>query len=146
MMKTLAALCAAVLLCCAGLTGLAEGTEEGQTGMKMWIGETCVEVEWENNEAVEALKGLAAGGLTVTMSMYGGFEQVGPLGQSLPNDDERIVTVSGDIVLYAGDQIVVFYGSNTWAYTRLGHIIDKTPEEMRDLLGRGDVIITISAE
>ncbi len=146
MMKTLAALCAVVLLCCAGLTGLAEGTEEEQMGMKMWIGETPVEVEWENNDAVEALKSLAAGGLTVTMSMYGGFEQVGPLGQSLPNDDERTVTVSGDIVLYAGDQIVVFYGSNTWAYTRLGHITDKTPEEMRDLLGRGDVIITISAE
>lgn len=137
-----AALCA-VMLCCACVTGPTERTEEELTGMKMWIGETPVEVEWENNAAVEALRILASDGLTITMTMYGGFEQVGPIGQSLPHDDERTVTSSGDIVLYAGGQMVVFYGSNTWAYTRLGHITDKTPEEMRDLLGHGDVTVTI---
>ena len=115
--------------------------------MVLYINNQKIKVRWEDNASVKALKDLVSKApLTIRMSMYGGFEQVGPLGQSLPNDDERTVTVSGDIVLYAGDQIVVFYGSNTWAYTRLGHIIDKTPEEMRDLLGRGDVIITISAE
>ncbi len=55
-------------------------------------------------------------------------------------------TSSGDIVLYSGSRLVVFHGSNSWAYTRLGHIVDKSPEEMRKLLGQGDVTITISVE
>ena len=97
-------------------------------------------VEWEENESVEALKELCP--LTVKMSMYGGFEQVGSLGESLPRNDEQITTEYGDIVLYSGNQIVVFYGSNTWAYTRLGHI-DMTQEELTDLLGNGDVEITL---
>ena len=90
------------------------------------------------------LKELAAEDLTIEMSMYGGFEQVGSIGQSLPRNDTQTTTASGDIVLYSGDQLVVFYGSNTWAYTRLGKIVDKTPEEMEELLGNGDVTITLS--
>ena len=77
------------------------------------------------------------------MSMYGGFEQVGAIGQNLPRDDSQTTTKAGDIVLYSGNQIVVFYGSNSWAYTRLGHITDKSAQQMADLLGRGDVTITI---
>ena len=77
------------------------------------------------------------------MSMYGGFEQVGSLGQSLPRNDVQTTTSAGDIVLYSGNQIVVFYGSNSWAYTRLGRISDKTAEELTALLGNGDVTITI---
>ncbi len=112
--------------------------------MKMMIGDTPVTVEWEDNESVEALKELAAEGLTLKMSMYGGFEQVGPIGQDIPRNDTQTTTASGDIVLYSGDQLVVFYGSNSWSYTRLGKIVDKTSEEMRELLGNGDVTITLS--
>ncbi len=72
------------------------------------------------------------GPLTIQMSMYGGFEQVGPIGQSLPENDSRTTTQAGDIVLYVGNQIVVFYGSNSWAYTRLGHITDKSTQEMAE--------------
>ena len=61
----------------------------------------------------------------------------------LPSSDVQTSTSSGDIVLYSSNQLVVFYGSNSWAYTRLGHITDKTPEEMRTLLSNGDVTITI---
>ena len=78
------------------------------------------------------------------MSMYGGFEQVGSLGTSLPRNDKQTTTEAGDIVLYSGNQIVVFYGSNSWTYTRLGRITDKTAAEMADLLGKGNVTITIS--
>ena len=84
--------------------------------------------------------------LTIQMSMYGGFEQVGPIGRRLPSQDRQTTTSAGDIVLYSSSQMVVFYGSNSWAYTRLGHIVDKTPVDLRELLGQGDVIITISAE
>jgi hypothetical protein len=77
------------------------------------------------------------------MSMYGGFEQVGSIGQRLPSSDSQTTTQAGDIVLYSGDQIVVFYGSNSWAYTRLGRIVGKSVSEMTELLGNGDVKISI---
>ena len=121
-------------------------TKEVQTQMKMRIGDTPVKVTWENNESVEALKELARNGLTIRMSMYGGFEQVGSIGQRLPSHDVQTNTSSGDIVLYSSSQLVVFYGSNSWAYTRLGRITDQSSEEMRELLSRGDVTITISVE
>ena len=80
------------------------------------------------------------------MSMYGGFEQVGSVGTALPQDDVQTTTSAGDIDLYAGDQMVVFYGSNTWAYTRLGHISDKTAEELTALLSNDSVTITLIYE
>ena len=145
-MKKLAALLCALMLCLAGLAASAENTtvQEGDNDMQMMIGETPVTVAWEDNASVEALKTLAVEGLTIEMSMYGGFEQVGAIGQSLPRDDRQTTTTSGDIVLYSGNQLVVFYGSNSWAYTRLGHITDQTPAQMKALLGSGDVTITLS--
>ena len=119
----------------------------GDSTMIMKIGDTKVNVEWEDNQAVEALRDMAKDGdITIQMSMYGGFEQVGSIGQSLPRDDKQTTTSSGDIVLYSGNQMVVFYGSNSWSYTRLGHISDKDEAEMADLLSQGDVTITISTE
>ena len=125
------------------LIELDESEEEKEPMMQMKINDTPVTVAWENNESVSALKELAMDGLTIQMSMYGGFEQVGPIGQRLPSSDVQTSTSSGDIVLYSSNQLVVFYGSNSWAYTRLGHITDNTPEEMRTLLSNGDVTITI---
>ncbi len=111
------------------------------------IGDTKVNVDWEDNQAVEALRNMARDGdVTIQMSMYGGFEQVGSIGQNLPRDDKQTTTSSGDVVLYSGNQMVVFYGSNSWSYTRLGHISDKNEEDMNDLLSNGDVTITISIE
>jgi hypothetical protein len=80
------------------------------------------------------------------MSMYGGFEQVGSIGQDLPSADGQMTTQAGDVVLYSANQIVVFYGSNSWAYTRLGHIVDKSDQELAELLGSGDVSITINVK
>ena len=121
--------------------------EDAEMIMQMKIGDTAVKTAWEENESVEALKALCADEpLVVEMSMYGGFEQVGSIGTGLPRNDAQTTTEAGDIVLYSGDQIVVFYGSNSWAYTRLGHITDRSAEEMAELLGNGDVTITISME
>ena len=128
------------------LMELDESEEEEASMMQMKINDTPVTVAWENNESVSALKELAMDGLTIQMSMYGGFEQVGPIGQRLSSHDVQTSTSSGDIVLYSSNQLVVFYGSNSWAYTRLGHITDKTPEEMRTLLSNGDVTITLSVQ
>ena len=125
----------------------AEDEAMGDSTMTMKIGDTKVNVDWEDNQAVEALRNMAEDGdVTIQMSMYGGFEQVGSIGQSLPRDDKQTTTSSGDVVLYSGNQMVVFYGSNSWSYTRLGHISDKNTEDMTDLLSNGDVTITISIE
>ncbi len=119
---------------------------QGEKNMQMKINGIPVAVVWEENESVAALQELVADGLTIQMSMYGGFEQVGPVGQRLPSNDKQTSTSSGDIVLYSGNQLVVFYGSNSWAYTRLGHITGQTPEQMRELLGSGDVTITLTMD
>lgn len=108
--------------------------------MKLYINDTEVPVTWENNASVEALRALCP--LRLELSMYGGFEQVGPIGTRIVRDDRQTTTTAGDVVLYAGDQIVLFYGANTWAYTRLGHI-DLSEREMSELLGRGDVVIRL---
>ena len=122
-------------------------TEGSKSVMRMKIGDTEVSVTWEENESVEALKDLVASQeLSIQMSMYGGFEQVGPLGTSLPRSDVQTTTEAGDIVLYSGNQIVVFYESNSWAYTKLGHITDKTQAELAELLSTGDTVITLSLE
>lgn len=114
--------------------------------MRMSIDGTDVTVEWEDNQAVADLQALVNDApLTVNLSMYGGFEQVGPLGTYLTSSDVQTTTTAGDIVLYAGNQIVVFYGSNSWAYTRLGHITSQSAEGMTELLSHGDVSITIAS-
>lgn len=143
-MKILISWVLALILLCVGI-GLAEmGTEQEAEAMKLWIGENAVSVVWEDNDAVRALRKLVTEQpLTIEMSMYGGFEQVGSIGTSLPRNDVQTTTQAGDIVLYAGDQIVVFYGSNSWAYTRLGRVTDKTAGEMAELLSGGDVTVTV---
>ena len=122
---------------------VSDGAQEQD--MKLMIGDTQVEVAWEDNDSVKELKALVSGGpLTIDMSMYGGFEQVGPIGSSLASSDVQTVTEPGDIVLYSSSQIVIFYGSNSWAYTKLGKVTDRTAEEMTTLLGNGNVVITLS--
>ena len=123
--------------------GASEETEE--KALKMTIGSTPVSVKWEDNESVNYLKELCRDQpVIISMSMYGGFEQVGSIGSDIPRNDVQTTTSSGDIVLYSGNQLVVFYGSNSWAYTRLGHITDKTSQEMTELLSGGNVTITLS--
>ena len=120
---------------------------EDTKDMVLMINGVAVSVEWEDNESVEALKNLVSSEpLSIQMSMYGGFEQVGSIGTNLPRNDVQTTTDAGDIVLYSGNQIVVFYGSNSWTYTRLGKVTDKSKDEMMELLGNGDVTITVSME
>lgn len=123
------------------------GLESEEMNILMKIGDEAVTVAWEDNESVRALTELLGEQtLSIQMSMYGGFEQVGSLGTSLPREDEQTTTQAGDIVLYSGSQIVVFYGSNSWAYTRLGRITDKSAEELAELLGSGDVTVTLELQ
>lgn len=97
----------------------------------------------EQNEAVDALLDMMnEATLTIDMQDYAGFEKVGSLPTSLPTQDQRITTQPGDIVLYQGNQIVMFYGTNSWSYTRLGHIDDLSG--WQEALGNENVTIVLS--
>ena len=99
----------------------------------------------EDNKAAETLaEMMQEDPVTVQMSDYGGFEKVGDLGTELPTSNRQTTTQAGDIVLYQGNQIVIFYGSNSWSYTRLGRIDDLTGWETA--LGDGDATVTFALE
>lgn len=98
-----------------------------------------------NNDATRRLLEILANGpMSVSLNDYGGFEKVGSLPVSLPTSDSRITTEPGDVILYQGRNLVVFYGSNTWSYTRLGKINSLSANEIRAFLGNGEIEITLS--
>ena len=119
--------------------------ENSEMQMNVQVGGSTFAATLEENEAVDALVDMMEQGpVTIQMSDYSGFEKVGPLGTNLPASNQQTTTQAGDIVLYQGNQIVMFYGSNSWSYTRLGHIDDLTGWE--EALGSGDVTVTFSFE
>ena len=109
------------------------------------IGDKTLTIKPESNSSARAfVELLQSGGLTVDMHDYGGFEKVGPLGTTLPTNDERITTEPGDVILYQGNQITIYYDTNTWSFTRLGKVQGMAPEEIRDALGNGDPTVVFS--
>lgn len=155
MKKRIAIMLCLAFVCCAGgceketaqstePSTETEGQEEEAVTMKLYINDTEVPVVWENNAAVEALAAEAGkGDIVVKMSMYGGNEQFGPLGKSYPASNRQVTTSNGDVVLFNNDQIVVFYGSNTWSYTRLGKMA-LPEEEVTELLSNGDITLRLT--
>ena len=122
-----------------------ETAEKEQVTMKMnvQIGTYTFTATLEDNAAAQELaEMMQAGPVTIKMSDYSGFEKVGPLGRSLTASNSQTTTAAGDIVLYNGNNIVMFYGSNSWSYTRLGRIDDLTDWE--EALGGGDVTVTFT--
>jgi hypothetical protein len=125
---------------------ISEVSEKEEMTMILKINDQKIDVNWEDNESVTALERLVSDkALTISMSMYGGWEQVGSIGRSLPRNDVQTTAVPGDIMLYSGNQIVLFYGNNSWAYTKLGSM-QASQDELRELLGNGDVTVEISME
>ena len=97
----------------------------------------------ENSATKELVKRLP---ISIEMEEYGGFEKVGSLGENLPTDNSSITTNPCEFVLYDSNKLVIFYGSNTWSYTRLGKINDVTKEELKNILGEGNVTITLTLD
>ena len=113
--------------------------------VKVKINDEVFDVKLENNSATQELvKELKKGNVTVNASEYGGFEKVGDLGFSLPTSDENIGTAPGDIVLYQGDKISLFYGSHSGSYTKLGKIDNVGSNKLNEVLGSGDVTLEFS--
>lgn len=102
---------------------------------------------FEDNSSALALQGrLSEGPLTLMMADYGHFEKVGQLPWALETNDEEITTAPGDVVLYGGDRLTVYYDENTWSLTPLAHIQNATREDLLAILGEGDVTVTLSVE
>lgn len=109
------------------------------------IGDDRLDILLSDNSSADAFKELLANGdLTIEMSDYASFEKVGSLGTTLPRNDERITTEPGDVILYQGNQITIYYDTNTWTFTRLGKVQGKTQAELMSILGDGDVTVTFS--
>lgn len=115
--------------------------------MYITIDNKTLSVELVDNAATQTLvTALQEGDITYEAHDYGGFEKVGALGRSLPTSDTQTTTQAGDVILYSGNQIVLFYGSNSWSYTRLGRIEYSTQAELESFLkaGQGNVTVKLS--
>jgi hypothetical protein len=113
--------------------------------MNIKIGDTILTATLVENSSVEALKeALSEGPITVNMRDYGSMEKVGSLGIDLPRNDQQITTEAGDIILFQGSMFVIYYAPNSWNFTRLGKINNVTAEELREILGDGNVTVTLS--
>ncbi len=111
--------------------------------IKLKVNNHVLNVKLEDNSAAKALMNKLKGGdVTIHAEDYGGFEKVGDLGFSLPRSDKYITTSAGDIVLYDGDEISLFYNSNSWSYTKLGKV--QNIEDLKKILGTGDVKLVLS--
>lgn len=100
----------------------------------------------ENSSTAALVELLRQGPLTYSARDYGNFEKVGHIGHTLPRNDEYISTVPGDIILYQGSNICIYYDTNEWDFTRLGRIDNLSPDEIRSILGAGDCTITLSLD
>jgi hypothetical protein len=124
------------------------GTVNTPTGgtMKIIIGNRELTATLAQNSSTEALKELLrAGSITINMRDYGNMEKVGSLGRSLPANDERITAEPGDLILYQGNSLVIYYAPNTWSFTRLGKINGVTQAELINILGQGNVTVILEA-
>ena len=111
--------------------------------MKITVGDCELQATFEDNSSAEEFRELLEEGpLTIEMEDYGGFEKVGPLGTSLSRNDTQITTQPGDVILYQGNQITIYYGTNSWSFTRLARIDD--PSGLQEKLGEGTVSVTFS--
>ena len=114
-----------------------------ETQIYAHIGKSTLVIKPENNSSAEAfIKLLGKGDLTINMHDYGNFEKVGSIGAELPRNDKRITTVPGDVILYQGNQITIYYDTNTWSFTRLGKV--QNIDGLRAVLGEENVTVRFS--
>lgn len=114
---------------------------------KMYIkvnGHTLTATLADNSSTAALIELLKKGDLTYEANDYGNFEKVGNIGTSLPQNNTNITTTPGDIILYQGNNICIYYDTNTWNFTRLGKIDNISQTELKDILGTGKCSITLS--
>ena len=124
-----------------------ESEPAGETVIYAHVNGAVLQIRPENNSSADAfIELLKNGDVTVEMHDYGGFEKVGPLGTSLPRNDAEITTSPGDVILYQGNQITIYYDVNSWNFTRLGKVQNVSKEELKSILGSGNVTVRFSLQ
>lgn len=109
------------------------------------VGSSSFIVNLEDNETAKALREMITDeNLTISASNYGGFEKVCQLGKTLPRNDKQITTEVGDVMLYSGNQIVFFYGANSWSYTKIGKVEASSIEELESVLSGSETEVILS--
>ena len=108
-------------------------------------GKTFTATLTDNSSADALIELLSKGDVTVEMEDYGNMEKVGPLGTNLPRNDRQTSTGPGDIILYQGKYLVIYYSTNSWNFTRIGKIDNADAAQLKSALGRGDVTVTLSS-
>lgn len=113
--------------------------------IRVTVGSSSFIVNLEDNETAKALREMLADeDLTISASNYGGFEKVCQLGKTLPRNDNQITTEAGDVMLYSGNQIVFFYGANSWSYTKIGKVEASSIEELENVLSGSETEVILS--
>ena len=113
--------------------------QNGQNGQNVLV------IKPENNSSAKAFIALLQkGDLTVDMHDYGNFEKVGSIGSNLPRNDKPITTKPGDVILYQGNQITIYYDENSWNFTKLGEVQGVGQRELISILGNGNMSVRFS--
>ena len=133
-----------MLFCCCSSDNEVDAQNMEQK-MYITIGGQTQGVTLVDNAATRALvEKLRQAPVTVTLSSSGGFEIWGALGFSLPTSNQQTMAQPGDVILYNGSNICLFYGSNSWSYTRLGKIEGLSASELRTFLKAGESNISVT--
>ncbi len=145
MKKALALLCCLAALWFSVALASMDTVSEEDINMYLQIGDRVLTVQMAENSTVQALFDLLADGpITLEMTDYAGMEKGASLPETLPENNEPMNTVPGDVILFQGRTFVIYYSTNSWSLTPLGKVQGVTEEELRELLGDGDVSVTLS--
>ena len=149
-MKQIMMLLAAMLLTCCSSNSKVNAQNNTTMTEKLYItidgGQTLTATLADNSSAQALIEALKLAPITYEAHDYGNFEKVGALGQSFPENNESITTEPGDIILYQGSNLCLYYDTNTWTFTRIGKIEGKTQAELKQILkaGQGNITVTLS--
>ena len=155
-MKKIFAYIVAILLLSACSSDAASSTkpsqpesEKGSASMilKIHVNDTTFTVTLADNSSAEAFaEYLSQGDLTLDMEDFSNFEKVADLPTTLPRNDTQIDTDAGDLILYLGKRIVIYYDKNSWNFTRLGKIDNVNKKRLKQILGDGNATVTFSVK
>ncbi|MCR4841616.1 MAG: hypothetical protein K5848_08780 [Lachnospiraceae bacterium] len=116
----------------------AYGKEGSDKIIGLFVDSKEVPVIWEDNATVNELKKIAEDEIVITMRRYGGNEQFGEFPVSFTCADEEITASAGDIIMYRGNQIAIFYGSGSVTGTKIGKV-DLSEEQLNNTFTKNDV-------
>jgi hypothetical protein len=124
-----------------------KSTTEPSMKLKIRVNDTTFTATLEENSSAKALvEFLQQGEMTLDMHDFSNFEKVADLPQSFPRNDKQIDTDAGDLILYLGKRIVIYYDKNSWNFTRLGKIDNVNKTRLKEILGVGNVTATFFVE